>query len=59
MEKGQNHKKKITKAGRFVISKSSTRSRKADGFTEMVVYKTETTKGKFTSKTRHEKVKNQ
>ena len=56
MEKGQNHKKKITKAGRFVISKSSTRSRKADGFTEMVVYKTETTKGKFTSKTRHEKV---
>jgi hypothetical protein len=41
-------------AGRFVISKSKTR--KKGYFTEMVVYKTQTSRGKFASRTRHERV---
>jgi hypothetical protein len=47
---------------RIVISKSATKKMtspgriKANGFTEMVVYKTEISKGKFTSKTKHEKI---
>ena len=50
------------KTQRIVISKSSKRKmstptrRKADGFTEMVIYKTEISRGKFISRTRHEKI---
>ena len=46
-------KPKIT-AGRFVISKSKTPKR--GFFTEMVVYKTQVSKGKFASKTKHERI---
>ena len=46
-------KPKVT-AGRFVISKS--KARKQGFFTEMAVYKTETSKGKFASRTRHERI---
>ena len=50
------------KIQRIVISKSATRKmstptrRKADDFTEMVVYKYEISKEKFISITKHEKV---
>ena len=46
-------KKKIV-AGRFVISKSKTPKRGL--FTEEVVYKTQISKGRFASKTKHEQI---
>lgn len=46
--------KRIVVAGRFVISKSKTP--KKGFFTEEVVYKTEVRKGKFASKTKHERI---
>lgn len=41
-------------AGRFVISKSKTP--KKGHFTEMVVYKEQVSKGKFSSQTKHERI---
>jgi len=41
-------------AGRFVISKSTTK--KKGFFTEMVVYKRQISKGKFSSQTCHERI---
>lgn len=49
----KTEKTKIT-AGRFVISKSKTK--KKGFFTEEVVYKTAVSKGRFASKTKHERI---
>jgi len=55
-------KKKVT-AGRFVISKSAKRKmstqgkKKADGYTQMVVYKAKGLNGKMKSITKHELIK--
>ena len=52
--KQEIHVKPKVVAGRFVISKSSTK--KKGFFTEMVVYKTQISKGKFSSRTVHERI---
>jgi len=52
--KQEIHVKPNVVAGRFVISKSSTK--KKGFFTEMVVYKTQVSKGKFSSRTAHERI---
>jgi len=49
----KTEKRKITD-GRFVISKS--KKRKGGFFTEMVVYKTQISKGLFSSQTKHERI---